>query len=67
MTGEISLSGRVLPVGGIKEKVLAAFDSGIKKVIMCKQNEKDLSEINQEIKKELKFIIDILDFYLLII
>lgn len=46
MTGEITLRGQVLPVGGIKEKVLAAKRSGIKEIIMCVQNEKDVEEIN---------------------
>ena len=55
MTGEITLSGRVLPVGGIKEKVLAAFNSGIKTVILPKKNEKDLDEIPRKIKKSLTF------------
>ena len=48
MTGEITLRGQVLPVGGIKEKVLAAKRAGIKEVILCWQNERDVSEINSE-------------------
>jgi len=55
MTGEITLSGLVLPVGGIKEKVLAARSAGIKKVILPKRNEKDLKEIPEELKEGLKF------------
>ena len=55
MTGEISLRGKVLPVGGIKEKVLAAKRAGIKEIIMCADNEKDVNEINQEYIKGLKF------------
>lgn len=48
MTGEITLRGQVLPVGGIKEKVLAAKRSGIKEIIMCWQNQKDVEDINQK-------------------
>ena len=55
MTGEISLRGKVLPVGGIKEKVLAAKRAGIKEIIMCKDNEKDVNEINADYIKGLKF------------
>ncbi|MEO6683764.1 MAG: endopeptidase La [Ginsengibacter sp.] len=51
MTGEITLRGQVLPVGGIKEKVLAAKRSGIKEIIMCAQNEKDVEEINPDFIK----------------
>ncbi len=55
MTGEITLRGQVLPVGGIKEKVLAAKRSGIKEIIMCFQNEKDVSEINPQFIKGIHF------------
>lgn len=55
MTGEITLRGQVLPVGGIKEKVLAAKRSGIKEIIMCWQNEKDILEIEPEFLKGLQF------------
>jgi ATP-dependent Lon protease len=55
MTGEITLRGQVLPVGGIKEKVLAAKRAGIKEVILCNQNEKDVEEINKRYIKGLKF------------
>ncbi len=48
MTGEITLRGKVLPVGGIKEKILAAKRAGIKELILCKENEKDINEIKQE-------------------
>jgi len=56
MTGEISLRGRILPVGGIKEKVLAAQRAGIKTVILPKRNEKDLLEVPENIRKKMKFI-----------
>ena len=54
MTGEITLRGKVLPVGGIKEKILAARRAGIKEIIMCKRNEKNLEEINVKYLKGLK-------------
>jgi ATP-dependent Lon protease len=56
MTGELTLSGRVLPVGGIKEKILAARRAGVKTVILPKQNEKNLEDIPDYIKKEMDFI-----------
>jgi ATP-dependent Lon protease len=55
MTGEITLRGQVLPVGGIKEKVLAAKRAGIKEVILCWQNERDVSEINADFIKGMQF------------
>lgn len=55
MTGEITLRGKVLPVGGIKEKILAAKRAGIKEIIMCKQNERDILEIKQSYLKGLTF------------
>ena len=55
MTGEITLRGQVLPVGGIKEKILAAKRAGIKEIILCWQNEKDIKEINADYIKGVKF------------
>ncbi len=55
MTGEITLRGQVLPVGGIKEKVLAAKRAGMKEIILCWQNEKDVEEINQEFIRGIRF------------
>lgn len=55
MTGEITLRGLVLPVGGIKEKVLAAKRAGIREIIMCRQNEKDVEEINKDYIKGISF------------
>ena len=55
MTGEITLRGQVLPVGGIKEKVLAAKRAGLKEIVLCNQNEKDVLEINPEFIKGMKF------------
>ena len=56
MTGEISLSGLVLPVGGIKEKVLAAHRAGIRRIILPKPNEKDLKDVPQEVRDDLTVI-----------
>ena len=55
MTGEITLRGQVLPVGGLKEKVLAAKRAGLKEIIVCKLNEKDISEIDSTFIKGIKF------------
>jgi len=56
MTGEITLSGLVLPVGGIKEKVLAARRAGIRRVILPRDNEKDLRDIPEEVRREMQFV-----------
>jgi ATP-dependent Lon protease len=56
MTGEITLRGRVLPVGGLKEKILAAYQSGIKTIIIPRDNIKNLEDLPNHIKKRLKFI-----------
>jgi len=56
MTGEITLRGRVLPIGGLKEKLLAALRAGITTVFIPKENEKDLAEIPDNVKKNLKLI-----------
>ena len=56
MTGEITLRGRVLPIGGLKEKLLAALRGGIKTVLIPKDNEKDLADIPENVKKELEII-----------
>ena len=70
MTGEITLRGKVLPVGGIREKILAAKRAGIKDIILCHENKKDIEEIPQEYLKGLSFhyvkdIRDVLDLALL--
>lgn len=56
MTGEISIRGRVLPIGGLKEKTMAALRHGIRTVIIPKENEKDLEEIDQTVRKALNFV-----------
>ena len=55
MTGEITLRGRVLPIGGLKEKTMAAYRAGIKKVLIPADNEPDLAEVDQEVKKTVQF------------
>jgi ATP-dependent Lon protease len=56
MTGEITLRGRVLPIGGLKEKLLAAKNAGIKTVLIPKKNKADAAEISSEIRKGMKLI-----------
>jgi len=70
MTGEITLRGKVLPVGGIREKILAAKRAGIKDIIMCKENKKNIDEIKEDYLKGLTFhyvsdVREVLDFALL--
>jgi ATP-dependent Lon protease len=66
MTGEITLRGQVLPIGGLKEKVLAAHRAGLKTVIIPKRNEKDLDDVPEEVRQTIHFVLadrveDVLD------
>ena len=71
MTGEITLRGKVLPVGGIKEKVLAAKRAGIKEIILCKENKKHVGEITKSYidgitfhyVEQMKEVLDLAIFY----
>ena len=54
MTGEVTITGQVLPIGGLKEKLLAAHRAGIKHVLIPKDNEKDLTDIPEKVKKDIK-------------
>ena len=56
MTGEITLRGRILPVGGIKEKVLAAYRAGIRTVLLPEDNIKDTDEIPQQVRRNIRFV-----------
>src|SRR6185369_3473587 len=56
MTGEITLRGKVLPVGGIKEKVLAAHRAGIRSVILPRRNERDVEDVPEELRRQLAFV-----------
>ena len=57
MTGEITLRGKVLPVGGIREKVLAAHRAGIKKVLLPAENERDIEDIPKNVRKQMEFVL----------
>ena len=56
MTGEVTLTGQVLPIGGLKEKLLAAHRAGVKKVLIPKENEKDLVDIPKKVREDIKII-----------
>jgi ATP-dependent Lon protease len=70
MTGEMTLRGKVLPIGGVKEKLLAAKRAGITDIVLCEQNRKDVDEIPEKYLKGLKFhyvkdIQEVIDFAVL--
>ena len=56
LTGELTLTGRILPVGGVKEKVLAAHRAGVKSVVFPAKNEADIKDISEDVKKDLKIV-----------
>ena len=56
MTGEVTVTGQVLPIGGLKEKLLAAHRAGVKKVLIPKENEKDLVDIPKKVREDIKII-----------
>jgi ATP-dependent Lon protease len=56
MTGEVTLRGRVLEIGGVKEKVIAGHRAGLKTIVLPKDNKKDLEDIPKNIQKEIKFL-----------
>ena len=57
MTGEITLTGKVLPIGGLKEKVIGAYRARITKIFIPRENEKDLKEIDDNIKEKIEFVL----------
>ena len=62
MTGEITLRGKVLPIGGIKEKLLAAHRFGLKTLVLSKENEKDLADVPEEVRDDLTIhVVDTID------
>ena len=57
MTGEITLRGKILPVGGIREKVMAAHRAGIRKVLLPEENEPDIQDIPEVVRKDMEFVL----------
>ena len=57
MTGEISLKGNILPIGGLREKTIGAYNSKVDKIFIPKENEKDLDDIPEEIKDNIKIVL----------